>query len=133
MRRAAESLAPVEHHDLERLFGAEVLLDQPLDAGRELGVVDDRALHVEDRRFLRTGRVLDAVAQLAEALLGAREHVVKARDLAGHGVVRNDPLRHFGNLPAQQMHGADGDAGRRGNANELSVHSTLPELVADQA
>ena len=39
------------------------------------------------------------------------DQFAKALDLAGHGVVGNDALRHLRNLPAQQVHWADGDAG----------------------
>ena len=62
----------------------------------------------------------------------ARERVVKPRDLARNRVVGNDAVRHVRHLPAQEMHRADGDAGRRGDADELSIHSALPELVADE-
>ena len=77
---AAEPLRPLEHHDFERLLRAEVLLDQLFDAGNELIVVENRALHVEDRRFLRAGGRFDALANLAKAFLRAIENVVEPLD-----------------------------------------------------
>ena len=74
-RVAREAVAPLEHDDVERLLGAEVLPDQLLDAARELLVVEDGELDVEDRRFLRAGARLDA---RAHADAGARARASSA-------------------------------------------------------
>jgi hypothetical protein len=31
-------------------------------------------------------------------------------------------MPHFRDLPLEEMHDTDGDAGRRGNAEELAIH-----------
>ena len=77
MRVSAEPLRPLEHHDLERFLGAEILPDQLFDGRDELLVVENRALHVEDRRFLRAGRALRRARESDETLL-ARDRAHRA-------------------------------------------------------
>src|SRR6185503_11366472 len=79
VRRTSELLPPLDHHDLERLLRAQVLANQLFDGAHQLRVVEDGALHVEDRRFLRARGSLDAIADLTDACLRAVECVVQAR------------------------------------------------------
>ena len=81
VRVAREALAPLEHHELERLLGAEVLADERLDVVEQLAVVEHGDLHVEDRGFLVAGLAFDALAHLREPLLRALDRVAEARDL----------------------------------------------------
>src|SRR4029079_15471254 len=69
------ALLPLGHDQVERLLGADVLVDQLFDRGGEIVVYENETLGVEDRRFLRAGGSLDAVAQMGDAILGARERV----------------------------------------------------------
>ena len=117
---------------VERLLGAEVLADERLDAARQLHVVEDRDLHVEDRRLLGTRAGLDARAQLAEPFARAVERGVEALDLGGDPFVGHDAMADVGHLPAQEVHGADHDARRGGNAPDLIDPLPLPELVGDE-
>ena len=59
------------------------------------------------------GVALGAVAHELQAVARARERGVEALDLRLHLVVRDDALRDLGHLPAQEVHRADDDAGRR--------------------
>jgi hypothetical protein len=132
VRGAAESLRPLEHDDLEGLLGAEVLANQLFDGADELLVFENLALHVEDRGLFSARRTFDAIANLAQALFCPIERGVQALDLAGDRVVVNDAMTDLRDLPPQEVHRADGDAGRRGNADELSIHSALSEFIAHQ-
>src|SRR5205814_10683460 len=53
-RVAREAVAPLEHDDVERLLRAHVLANELLDAARELFVVQDGELDVEDGGLLGT-------------------------------------------------------------------------------
>jgi hypothetical protein len=44
----------------------------------------------------------------------------------------NDAMSNLRDLPTQEMHRPNGDARRRGNADDLSIHSALSEFVADE-
>ena len=122
MRGARELLIPLEHDNLERLFGAEVLPDQLFDITEECIIVENRPLNVEDRRFLRTCRALDAIPNLREPLVRAFPRLMQPRDLPGNLLIANDAVPDLGNLPAQEMHRADDNAGRRGIATKLPIH-----------
>jgi hypothetical protein len=63
-----EVLAPLEQNQIEGLFRAQVLPDERLDADRELGVVEDGQLHVEDGGFFGAGLTLIGAATLAAAI-----------------------------------------------------------------
>lgn len=132
MRVTTEPLRPLEHHNLERLLGAEVLADQFLDGGDELLIIQDRALYVEDRCLLRTRGGLDALANLAKAFFRSIKHVVQVLDLTAHRVVGNDAMPNFRDLPTKEMDRTDGDAGRRGDTEELAIHSAFPEPIVHE-
>ena len=82
---AGEARAPLEHHEVERLFRADVLADELLDAAGELAVVENGELHVEDRGFFGTGRGLDARSQMTQPLLRTANRLVQPLDLAVDG------------------------------------------------
>ncbi len=109
LRCAREPLAPLEHHDLERLFRAEVLPNELFDGAGKLDVVEHGALHVEDRGFLGARGSFNALAHLAQTLFGLGEHGAEPRDLTGDGVIGNDAVADLGNLPAQEMNGSNRD------------------------
>ncbi len=121
-RVAGEPLAPLEHHEVERLLGRQPLVDELLHPREELGVFEDRVLHVEDRGLLAAGHGFDAEAHLAQPLLGAVDRGVEAAHLGGNLVLRHEAVRHVGHLPSQEVNGADGDAWRGGDAGEGAVH-----------
>src|SRR2546423_5711830 len=128
-RVPCEAGAPLEHHQVERLLGAQVLLDQLLDAARELAVVENRHLYVEDRCLLGAGGGLDTLAQVAQPLLGPGDRFVESLDFRRDALVRNDPMAHVGHLPAQEVHVSDDDTRRSGNATDLPVHYRSPNLL----
>ena len=127
-----EPVAPLEHHDVERLLGAEILADQLSTRARQLLVVEDGELNVEDRRFLGARAALDSRAELAEPLARARDRGVEALDLGGDPFVGDDAMADVGHLPAQEVHVSDDDARRGGNAPDLIDPLPLPELVGDE-
>lgn len=133
--RAREGLAPLQQHEVEGLLGAEVLADVRLGALAQLRVIEDGDLHLEDRRFLGTCVALSAIAHRAQSFLGALQRVVQPRDLAVHLLVGDDAMRHIGDLPPEQVDGAQDDARRRGDPDDGAIHgrSALAELAGDEA
>ena len=121
-RMPREAVAPLQHDDVERLLGAEVLPDELLDVGGQVLVVEDGELDVEDRRLFGAGGRLDAGAQLMEALARAGERGVEVLDLGANPFVGHDAMPDVGHLPAQEVHVTDHDARRGGNAPDLSLH-----------
>ena len=59
-RRAREALARFDHLNIERLLGRNVLMDELLDTAREIGILEDGELNLEDRRLFWAGARLDA-------------------------------------------------------------------------
>ena len=57
---------------------------------------------------------------------------MQSLDLTTDRVVGNDAMPNFRDLPSQEMHRSDGNAGRRRNPDELSIHSALPESVVHE-
>ncbi len=55
--------------------------------------------------------MFDATANLAKTLFGAVERLMQAPHLTGNGIVGNDPMADFGQLPSQEMHRADSNTG----------------------
>ena len=109
------------------------------DALDQLDVVEHGELHVEDRRFLGAGPPLGALAHVAQPRAGDLHGVAEARDLALDLLVVDDAMPHLGHLPAQEVHGADDDAGRGGNtaigaeSTQLSPNpSTISSAMASQ-
>jgi hypothetical protein len=69
---------------------------------------------------------------LAQALFGPIEHIVKTVNLPAHRIIGDDAMPNLRNLPAKEVNRANGDAGRRWDAEESSIHSTFPESVVDE-
>jgi hypothetical protein len=63
-----------------------------------------------------------APAHAVETLFRAVDGRAKAIDLTGDRVIGEDTRRDIGHFPAQEVHGADDDAGRRGDSGEGSIH-----------
>src|SRR5690242_2212142 len=95
-------------------------MDQLLNAAREIGILENRELHLEDRRFLVPNRRLDARANLSQTLLRPFDRLRETLELRRNPVVGNDAMRDVGNLPAQQLDGTDCDSRRRSDSDELS-------------
>ena len=96
-------------------------------------VVEDRELHVEDRRFFRAG----ASPRRARAADGGAPARARARRgsasiSARNSLVRDDAVADVGHLPAQEVHVADDDAGRGGDPAGAVAPLALPELVGDE-
>src|SRR6266511_1475300 len=102
-------LPPFDHHEIERLLGADVLVDETLDTMNELVVGKNRDLDVEDRGFLGTSMLLGAGLDLAEAPLRALDGGLESLDLGGDRVVGNLDERDIRHFPQQKVNGADDD------------------------
>src|ERR671920_457983 len=63
-----------------------------------------------------------AGADHVEARAGVAEGVVQPADLVADLLVGDDPVRDVGHLPAQQVRGADDDAGGGRDAAEDDAH-----------
>ena len=101
---------PLEQHDVERLLRAEVLPDELLHPARQLAILENLKLHVEDRRLLRAGGGVHPGAELPQPLLGAPDGLVQARDLVVHVLVRDDAVLDVRHLPAEEVHVTHHDA-----------------------
>ena len=83
----------------------------------------------EQARFFLAGLPRRTRAHAPQPLARRRERRMKARDLIIDLVVIDDALRHLGHLPQQEVHLAQNDAGRRGNAVELVLHYWILALM----
>src|SRR5205814_2934491 len=93
--------------------------------------LEHRVLHVEDRGFLLPRRCFDAIAYLTQTHFRARDGVLEPCELRRDLVIANDVMRNVRHLPDQEMHVADGDAGRSGNAAKQSFHyADSPNLLS---
>ena len=102
-RVTRELLPPFEKHEIERLFSAEVLGYQLLDLPKQLAVLENRELDIEDRCFLRSGIFFGASAHVTESLARLVQTVVEPLDLAAYGFVGNDAVPYVRNFPQKKV------------------------------
>src|SRR3982751_2201643 len=129
-RVSRELLAPLEQHQVESFFGAEVLMNELLYLPQQLSFLEDRQLHVEVCRLFRSGVLLGARAYLPQPRAGLFERVVEPFDLGGNRLVENDAVPDVRHFPAQQGHGAVNDSGRSRHPGEGLRPQRSPNLLA---
>jgi hypothetical protein len=100
---ARELLAPLKENQIECFLGAEVLSYELLDLPKQLAVLENRELDIEDRRFFGTGILFGASAHVTESLARLIQTVVKSLDLAFDGFVGNDAMAHIRNFPPEKV------------------------------
>jgi hypothetical protein len=102
-RVARELLAPLKEHEVECFLSAEVLSYELLDLPKQLGILENRELDVEDRRFFGTGILFSASTHMTESLARLIQRVVESLDLAFYGFVGNDAMAHVRNFPPEKV------------------------------
>ena len=107
---AGEVLTPFEQHEVERLFGAEVLPHERRGAVHQLLIVEDRELYVEDAGFFGTGLHFRAGAERAQTFTRLLDGFVQARDFGLDLAVVDEPMANLRHLPAQEMHRTHDDS-----------------------
>src|SRR5690606_19791640 len=129
-RVAREALPPLQHHEIERLLGAQVLPYVAFDGVAEIRVLEDRELHVEDRRFLGASPALRPGANAAQPVTGVQERLAEALQFVLDLLVGDDPVPHVRHLPLQEMGRADNDAWRCWYAAKSAVHQCSPNRLS---
>src|SRR5690349_20890863 len=117
-----ESSAPFVEHDVECFLCCEILPDVRLDLLREIAIVEDADLHVEDRGFLWARMCARAITHLDETFFRALDSSSVALELSGDHVIPDDPGRDVRHLPPKEVHWANDYARRSGNARERAIH-----------
>src|SRR6185437_6525733 len=130
---AREVVTPVEHGDLERRLGGEILPNEPVDTVDHVRVLEDVHLGVEDARLFLAGVIGGAPAHVFQALARATECGGEALDLGGDLIIRHDALRHLRHLPVQHVHRAGDDAGGGGDSGEALIHYRSPNFAATRS
>jgi len=102
-RVTRELLAPFKEHQIECLLGAEVLSYELLDLSKQLAILENRELDVEDRRFLGTGILFGASPHVTETLARLIQACVEALDFAWYGFVGNDAVAYVRNFPPEKV------------------------------
>ena len=131
---AREARAPLEHHEVERLLRAEVLPDRAPRrrrvSSRRRGwrAARRRSPPPPDRRVASTR----ARTWRSRSLRARRARRGSASISAGMPLVGDDAVPDVRHLPAQEVHVADDDAGRGGDARGSVAPLPLPELVGDE-
>ena len=119
MRVAREVLAPLQHHEVERLLGREVLPDErPRRAASSSASsrIESWASKIAASSRPACG---SALARTCGRRSIARSIAAWKRcEFRGHPVFVDDAVRDVGHLPPQQMHRADDDAGRGRDSGE---------------
>jgi hypothetical protein len=65
---------------------------------------------------------------MTQALLGARDGFVQARDLVVNVLVGDDAMPDIRHLPPEEVHVSDDDARRCRNTLDLTLHYFSPNL-----
>ena len=118
LRRSAEVLAPLAHHDVKGPFSGEVLSHRVLHAFAQLRIREDRHLHVEDRRIGRSRGSCGVVAHVVQAAHGTLERIAQPEEFCRHVFLGDGVHRHFRYFPPEEIDGTSDDPGRRGDPME---------------
>ena len=97
-------LAPLEQHDVERLFGPKILTNERFGTRDQLLVVHDGQLHIEDRRFFGAGLHFGAGTQMPQTLArffkgNSQTFYFRINFFVGH-----QTLPDFRHLPSKEVH-----------------------------
>src|SRR6266566_2599992 len=129
-RMTGELLTPLEQHEIERFFRAQVLVNQFLNLSQELSVLQDGELDVKDRGLFRARVLFGPCTDLVQPLLSLFQRSVEALDLTSDGFVGNYAVAHVRNFPSEKVDRPVHDSGRRGHPRESLCHQLSPNLLA---
>jgi hypothetical protein len=122
-----EVLTPLEEDQIDRFLDRNVLSDKRFNAPRQLGIIEDADLHVEDGRFFGSGVLLRALSQVEQSFACARLSGVQAIDLCRNLSVIDDPVGNLWHLPSKQVDRPHDDPRGRGYPDEDRLHSAFSE------